>query len=125
MIEINKEKCIGCGACIEDCFGFVIEIKDDIAVPVKPSCNSCGHCVAVCPENAITVLEHDMSEVIELDSIDTYIAPELYLNHLKARRSIRHFTDRKVSEEEINMIIEAGRFSPTGSNLQNVSYFIS
>lgn len=124
MIEINAERCIGCGACIDDCFAGVMKIVDGVAVPVKKNCNCCGHCIAVCPENAIKLLDHDMSEVIELADMDYKISPQTYLNHIKARRSIRHFTDRKVTDQELDMIIETGRFSPTGSNLQNVSYFI-
>ncbi len=124
MITINQETCIGCGQCVKDCFPIDIELKDGKAVPKNTLCFECGHCVAVCPVNAITVDGHDMSEVIELKEIDTQIDPQTYLNHLKAHRSIRHFADQPVTEEQLQMILEAGRYSPTGGNRQNVAYAV-
>lgn len=125
MIKIDKEKCIGCGACVRDCFPGDIKIVKDKAAPANIRCMDCGHCVAVCPTNAVTLLGYNMDEVVELAELETEISPELYLNHLKARRSIRQFTAQSVSEEALKMLLEAGRYSPTGSNLQNVSYFVS
>lgn len=125
MINIDREKCIGCGRCAEDCFPGFIDIIDKKAVPNGKGCMECGHCVAVCPMNAVTLPGYDMSEAVSLDSLDYGLDAETYLNHLKVRRSIRRFTAEPVSEEQVKMLLEAGRFSPTGGNLQNVSYYIS
>ena len=43
---------------------------------------------------------------------------------LKGRRSIRQFTDEKVSHETIEKIVEAARFSPTWKNSQTVGYVV-
>jgi len=43
---------------------------------------------------------------------------------MKSRRSVRFFTDEKVSDEHFNMLLEAGRYSPTGSNAQNVQFIV-
>ena len=43
---------------------------------------------------------------------------------MRSRRSVRHFTERSVEPEKIERILEAGRYSPTGSNRQDVSYVI-
>ena len=61
---------------------------------------------------------------LELKDSSCCIDPVIYLNHLKARRTIRAFTDKAVSAEQINMILDAGRFSPSGGNRQTVSYHI-
>ncbi|HDR90866.1 MAG TPA: nitroreductase [candidate division Zixibacteria bacterium] len=37
---------------------------------------------------------------------------------LKNRRSVRKYTDRKVSDSEINIILEAARFAPSSNNTQ-------
>jgi len=46
------------------------------------------------------------------------IEPEEFLNFLKSRRSIRAFQDKSVPENEIEMILEAGRWTPSASNRQ-------
>lgn len=125
MISINTEKCIGCGRCAEDCFPSHIEIVDGKAHTNDKACMECGHCIAVCPMNAVTLPGYDMDEVKELNTLDYHIEPSVYLNHLKTRRSIRHFNAEPVSEEHVKLLIEAGRYSPTGGNLQNVSYYVS
>lgn len=84
----------------------------------------CGHCIAVCPRSAVKIDDLDMDEVLELKESSCSIDPGIYLNHLKARRTIRAFTDTAVSMEQINMILDAGRFSPSGGNRQTVAYHI-
>ena len=43
---------------------------------------------------------------------------------MKSRRTIRQFKPEPVEEEKIEKILEAGRYSPTGANMQMVSYTI-
>ncbi len=55
---VDKEKCIGCGACAAVCPANpnVFEIKDGKSVVVSPdSCINCGACVTSCPVQAITL----------------------------------------------------------------------
>lgn len=52
------------------------------------------------------------------------INEEVLLNAMKSRRTIRQFKSKEVEEEKINMILEAGRYAPTGANSQNVKYTI-
>jgi NAD-dependent dihydropyrimidine dehydrogenase PreA subunit len=57
-IIIQKEKCTGCGECVENCPGEVYELVDSIATPINPEeCHGCHTCEDLCPENAITVTE--------------------------------------------------------------------
>lgn len=46
------------------------------------------------------------------------IEPQTLLDFIKARRSIRAFQDKKIPEDEIQMILEAGRWAPSASNRQ-------
>jgi nitroreductase len=46
------------------------------------------------------------------------IDPELFLEFLKSRRSIRCFKDEMISKDVIKMILEAGRWTPSASNRQ-------
>ncbi|MFX1573194.1 MAG: nitroreductase family protein [Promethearchaeota archaeon] len=46
------------------------------------------------------------------------IEPEEFLNFIKSRRSIRAYQDKSIPEKEIEMILEAGRWTPSASNRQ-------
>lgn len=124
MMNIAMEKCIGCGACIKDCTVNDIELIDGKAVMKNKNCFKCGHCIAVCPTDAVTMDDYDMNEVIVYSKESFEIQPETLLNFIKFRRSVRQFTNQDVETEKINKIIEAGRFTQTGVNIQDVSYIV-
>jgi len=124
MMTVHKERCIGCGMCVKDCFPKDIEMVDGKAKINNITCFKCGHCIAVCPTNAISIDEYSMDEVIDYDKENFYVDPENLLNFIKFRRTIRQFKDREVEEEKISKIIEAGRFTETGGNMQDVSYIV-
>lgn len=43
---------------------------------------------------------------------------------MKSRRTIRHFTAQSIEEEKLQKILEAGRYCPTASNAQNITFTI-
>ncbi|WP_418791856.1 DUF362 domain-containing protein [Phosphitispora sp. TUW77] len=51
---VDKEKCIGCGQCVDVCPVEAIKIENGIAV-VSDECIECGACESECPENAISL----------------------------------------------------------------------
>ncbi|MDH8677887.1 4Fe-4S binding protein [Fusibacter bizertensis] len=60
VIEINEEKCIGCGLCAGACMQGAIEIIDGKAKLVSESyCDGLGMCLPKCPVDAIHVVEKD------------------------------------------------------------------
>ena len=52
------------------------------------------------------------------------INPDEFLEFIKNRRSIRSFQDKQIPDNEIQMILEAGRWSPSASNKQPWEFFI-
>ena len=122
MIDIDFSKCTGCGFCEKDCFTRNIIVRDRKAQLAHTRCIRCGHCIAVCPSNAIQITEYDMSEVD--DVVAQNIAPEELLTFIKMRRSIRQYQSKAVPPELIKQMIEAGRFTPTASNLQNLTFVV-
>lgn len=52
------------------------------------------------------------------------IDPKLFLEFLKNRRTIRSFKEKKASDKEIEMILEAGRWAPSASNRQPWEFIV-
>jgi nitroreductase len=52
------------------------------------------------------------------------IEPNTLLKFLSERRSIRNFQDKIIPDEEIDMILEAGRWAPSASNRQPWEFII-
>jgi nitroreductase/NAD-dependent dihydropyrimidine dehydrogenase PreA subunit len=124
MVQIDKEKCISCGLCVEDCVVANIEIVSETASVKRESCLLCGHCIAICPQNAVTMNEYPMDDVKEYNKNEFTIEPERLLDFIKFRRSVRHFKIDPIEDEILLKMIEAGRFTATGSNRQEVSYIV-
>jgi len=43
---------------------------------------------------------------------------ETVLENIKSRRSVRKYSNRRISEDDLNLILEAGRWAPSGANAQ-------
>lgn len=67
MLKIDKELCIGCGICEEQCAFGAIEVVDDVAV-VGDSCTLCGACVEVCDPGALTLEIEGAAAKVDLAS---------------------------------------------------------
>lgn len=124
MMKVDKDKCIGCGLCVKDCFLKDIELVDKKANIKNITCIKCGHCIAVCPKDAVTTDEYNMEDVKDYNKEEFDIDANNLLNFIKFRRTIRQFKNKDVEVDKLSKIIEAGRFTQTGSNSQNVSYIV-
>ncbi len=52
--KIEKDKCEGCGVCVESCPVNAISIKEGKA-EISDDCVGCGVCVSQCPTGAISL----------------------------------------------------------------------
>lgn len=52
------------------------------------------------------------------------IEPERMLEFIKHRRSIRNFEEKVIPEKELEMILEAGRWTPSASNKQPWNFIV-
>lgn len=62
----DKEKCIGCGACVESCPEIALSENNPFFID-RDLCNACFKCVDVCPSNALQQIGKimDVEEVIQ------------------------------------------------------------
>jgi nitroreductase/NAD-dependent dihydropyrimidine dehydrogenase PreA subunit len=118
-ITIDQERCILCGACVDNCVRGIYQLEEEqVKIGDSSQCLFCGHCVALCPEDAIQLPVVNMLEFESAPGRNHWPEPDLLLALLRSRRSTRQYQDKPVEKEKIEMIIEAGRFAPTGGNLQ-------
>jgi 2-oxoglutarate ferredoxin oxidoreductase subunit delta len=70
QIHINKERCKGCGYCVEFCPRHVLKMSNELnpkgyTLPVAEDenrCRACNYCELICPEFAIKVFSSDNSD---------------------------------------------------------------
>ena len=62
MVQISTTLCTGCGKCADNCSSQNIFIHSGKA-QVRGGCFNCGQCVAICPQNAVSIPEYDMEDV--------------------------------------------------------------
>jgi 2-oxoglutarate ferredoxin oxidoreductase subunit delta len=75
-IHIIKERCKGCGFCVEYCPKDVLELSAEFntkgyhppQVVKENTCVHCGLCEMICPEFAIFVTEKPKEEVKKVES---------------------------------------------------------
>lgn len=60
IINIDEEKCNGCGLCVDACHEGAIELVDGKAKLISDEyCDGLGDCLPQCPTNAITIIERE------------------------------------------------------------------
>jgi electron transfer flavoprotein alpha subunit len=56
LLRIDKDKCIGCGACMDLCPFGALTLVGDLA-QVDDKCTGCGACLDICPVNALSLAD--------------------------------------------------------------------
>lgn len=108
--------------CVHDIFRQ--DEKGTVPKIVRPeSCFRCGHCVAVCPHGAVSHSDFPEGAVtpIRAENLPTY---DQVLELIHSRRSGRRFEDRPVERDDVEKLLEAARFAPSGHNAQPTEFVV-
>lgn len=66
IIEIDEDKCTGCGQCVTSCAEGALQIVNGKAKVVNEVfCDGLGACIGECPEGALKIIERDAPEFDE------------------------------------------------------------
>jgi len=128
LIDVNPDICKRCFTCTKTCPMLIFAKKDKESIPDILNdnlqfCLLCGHCVAICPNGAIT---HDSFPPGSIVPVRREVLPsaEQVIEMLRMRRSIREFKDKPVERDLIERVIDMARCAPSDHNRQSTEYVV-
>ena len=122
QFKIDEERCTQCGECEIDCPASVISMDDYPKMTNEEGCYQCQHCLAVCPTGAVSILGRNPDESTSLAG--NFPDPGKLETLIKGRRSVRRYSDKDLSPELIDELIDIANHAPTGVNNQGVLYTV-
>ncbi len=128
---LDVDACTGCERCVKGCASMVLDMvapapgtKLGKARIERPDwCNACGHCEAVCPAAAITS-PMPLPHGAPIPAKDPAVDADGFERLLRERRSVRNYKPDSVPRELLERVIGAARYTPTGTNSQNVHWLV-
>lgn len=128
-IIINTELCNGCGVCVSVCKDFNLILENGkVKLSGTPvfGCMACGHCMAICPNDAIHIFGRTLSpeDLFNIPRRNDAASYGQLLALLQRRRSIREFRDKCVEPEKAEMILTAAKTAPMGLPPSDVNVLV-
>ena len=121
QFRIDAEKCIQCDACVNDCPSEILHRERAIPEAKEGACLECQHCLAVCPEGAISVfgLKAENSLPLLEGTLPSYHQMKTFV---RGRRSVRQFLDEDIPTALIDGLLADLAHAPTGCNDRDLTF---
>jgi nitroreductase/ferredoxin len=150
LVEVDQDRCIYCGACLDECPFRLLEMKTADSLPTAREiearsawerCINCGHCAVVCPTDALTVYPPRRSGIpgVPLPAVVPErqgpddcrpILPELEVSpaqvdqQLMGRRTHRAYKAKPLPRETLEELIRVAAYAPTPHNSQSARWLV-
>jgi nitroreductase/NAD-dependent dihydropyrimidine dehydrogenase PreA subunit len=128
MITIDRTRCKKDGICAAECPFSLISLTDEDGFPeMRPAaaklCIQCGHCVAVCPHDALSLaaMSRDDFQPLGYGSLPTLKKTGQLL---ASRRSIRSYQQQPILRPHIEQLLDICRWAPSAKNAQPVHWLV-
>ena len=126
--NVDNTKCCRDGFCAGECPFGLLNMEDEGGFPnmkpeLEPYCMECGHCVAVCPHNAVEISGIPKAGCLEVKK-EMSLSPEQAEHFVRGRRSVRFFKEDKIDQQTILKLIELARYAPTAHNTETVQWTV-
>ncbi len=128
FLTIDHDKCKRDGICVAECpFSLIHENRETGFPEVRPAaerlCIVCGHCLAVCPHQALT-LKAVNGAASPLVDRQLAASPAVLAQFLKSRRSIRTYRKDRVDRATQEQLLDITRWAPSAKNGQPVHWLM-
>lgn len=126
MISVDREKCLHCRECINDCPVQILTLDSDgtpaLTNELEKFCIKCQHCLAICPSGALSfngISPETCAVPGELPS------PDAMLGLIKMRRSVRRYKDENIPQEVMEKLKSSLNWSATGCNDHRLFFYVA
>ena len=119
IVNIDEEKCDGCGECVPNCHEGALQIIDDKARLISDLfCDGLGACLGHCPQGAITIEERE-AEPYNEKKVMNYIVRggrNVILSHLK---HLLEHNETEYYKEAVQYLNDKGIENPLNGKVQH------
>jgi len=133
MLSVSKNKCVGCGTCVNECPTNSIAVKNSVASIDDENCENCGSCIEVCTQHAIMDIAQEFLVAIGTDDGNTIKSDDhvgmskdfqvwQYSNGELALKETRK--NAKYREDKSRTHGDLGKAEATASVLKNIDVLI-
>ena len=134
MMNVSKNRCVGCGLCVDVCPQGAIAVSGGIAIVEKDKCVECRACLQECPQEAIMFIKDieflaafgtDDGNTLKSDNhvgMSKYF--EVYQFSEDNEKFIEQRSNVKYREDESKIHGDPGKAKATASALENVEVLV-
>lgn len=118
-VAIDEAACTQCGLCARVCPTETLQMNEGRVVIREATllgCIACAHCMMACPSGSVTVTGRGLSpaDLLALPPPEERATAPALAALMRARRSIRRFSEREVAPELLDRVIEMAASAPMG-----------
>jgi len=133
MMNVSKNRCVGCGICVDVCPNDCISIENAIAAIDRGGCINCGTCSENCPQDAIREIKKELVFAVGTDDSKTiksgdHVGMSKYFQIWKYSNGELTFEEKrknvKYKEDESKIHGDPGKARATASVLENIDVLV-